>query len=28
VYRSVNASRHSQEVIADLKALRLEKAHF
>ena len=27
-YRSVNASRHSQEVIADLKALRLEKAHF
>ena len=28
VYRSVNASRHSHEVIADLKALRLEKAHF
>jgi peroxiredoxin Q/BCP len=28
VYRSVNAGRHSQEVIADLKALRIEKAHF
>jgi len=28
VYRSVNASRHSQEVIADLKALRAEQAIF
>ena len=28
VYRSVNASRHSKEVIADLKALRAEQAIF
>ena len=28
VYRIVNASRHSQEVIADLKALRVEETHF